>query len=80
MCAVGRCLIDPSLDDIEGNSASNIHDLENMLKPQYRGHGCEFWQDLQSWHDMRIYWNTDGLHELGQEYFDKLKEKYADKK
>lgn len=54
MCAVGRCLIDPTNTNIIFGSVTSIgrnNNLDDLLKEQYRGHDLSFWQELQSFHD-----------------------------
>jgi hypothetical protein len=82
MCAVGRCLIDPSkgfLGDVpsfcrvDGMPA----DLETELKPEYRGHDLQFWGDLQRLHDYSFYWCETGLTELGTIFYKRLLTDYV---
>ena len=44
-CAVGKCMINPD-SRIQG-SVNRIYGLENLLKPEYRGHEVKFWLSLQ---------------------------------
>lgn len=72
MCAVGRCCVDPSPDWIGGcdsirsaKDMRNFIELEDLLKPEYRGHTIRFWQDLQSFHDSSEHFTAKGLTEKG---------------
>lgn len=64
MCAVGRCLIDPS--KINNYPVDDINQLEELLKPEYRGHPIDFWGNLQSFHDTPANWNDEGLSTEGK--------------
>jgi hypothetical protein len=43
-------------------------DLEDELKPEYKGHPISFWTKLQHLHDDRSNWNFDGggLTDIGK--------------
>lgn len=68
-CAVGRCLTDEVLEEIE-NSCGNLNFMgvgplmkhndrgDSMFREEYRGHGVSFWVALQTFHDGVSYWNT----------------------
>jgi len=82
MCAVGRCLIPGSLMEVkrpfiplkavemEGCQASvmNIENLEEILKPEYRGHSIKFWIRLQNLHDSYEFYTDGTMNEKGLEY------------
>lgn len=92
MCIVGRCInpnkIDPSLltGDVgefieisikQGISSPDVR-LEDILKEQYKGHDVEFWDNLQSLHDLHMYWEPKtGLTPSGIEYLKHILEKWA---
>ena len=40
-------------------------DLENRLKPEYRGHKLSFWFDLQEFHDTSSNWETENEMSIG---------------
>lgn len=75
MCAVGRCLIQPTIDMI-GNVRSYINPLDTILKLEYRGHSIEFWEDLQILHDHNNFWNSNCLTIKGEVFVQTLLEKY----
>jgi hypothetical protein len=70
-CAVGICMVDEipdflskfvgdvsclekRLKDIDGKQ------LDDLMKPEYRGHSIEFWTELQRFHDAELYWAVKG--------------------
>ena len=78
MCAVGRCLIPGSLmvgfsgipRDAQsmrncGLSVLDVANLEEILKPEYRGHSRHFWMQLQNLHDSSIHFNDVTMAEEG---------------
>lgn len=78
MCAVGRCLIDPSA--AEQQKFVGVHDFPDLdldLKREYRGHGLNFWSALQDWHDCQTNWNETGLTEMGASHLEVLRATYA---
>jgi hypothetical protein len=82
MCAVGRCLINPSKGFIGSVSsfsrADNTPvDLETELKPEYRGHGLQFWNVVQALHDNSYYWCNTGLTSAGTAFYKSHLKKYA---
>ena len=53
-------------------------DLENRLKPEYRGHNLSFWLDLQEFHDTSSNWETE--HEMsigGKNVLSQIKSHWA---
>jgi hypothetical protein len=82
MCAVGRCLIPGSMMEVkrpfiplkmvemEGCQASvmNIENLEEILKPEYRGHSIKFWIRLQNLHDSYEFYTDGTMNEQGLEH------------
>jgi hypothetical protein len=53
-------------------------DLENRLKPEYRGHKLSFWLDLQEFHDTSSNWETE--HEMsigGKNVLSEIKRHWA---
>jgi hypothetical protein len=75
MCAVGRCMENPRKLIEDGVLLSNagfdeILDLEETLKPEYRGFDLEFWGYLQNLHDASHYWNQqeNALSSDGESY------------
>jgi hypothetical protein len=49
MCAVGRCMIKPSVDMY--GTVSGYDEFDLLLKPEYCNHPIRFWIDIQNWHD-----------------------------
>lgn len=78
MCAVGRCLQDPEAfeDRWSGRGVEPAMQLNEQLKPEYRGHGDTFWARLQCFHDTERYWHSDrrGLTDAGLIAFNHLME------
>ena len=82
MCAVGRCLIPGSLMEVKRPfiplkvvemescqaSVMNIENLEEILKPEYRGHSIKFWIRLQNLHDSYEFYTDGTMNEKGLEY------------
>lgn len=75
MCAVGRCLIDPS--EITNEPVIDIPQLEDRLKSEYRGHPIDFWSDLQDLHDSPNNWNREGLSTQGEDERDLILRTWA---
>jgi len=78
MCAVGRCLIPGSLmESFSGGnrlaqsmrncgvSVLDVVNLEEILKPEYRGHCRSFWAQLQYLHDSSDHFNDGTMNEVG---------------
>ena len=78
-CAIGRCLEDKwkRVDDdfvLEQNESdiqtmyeeNGFNSLDEMLKPKYRGHKENFWEDLQRLHDNGSNWTYQGISSQGQ--------------
>ena len=75
MCAVGRCLIPGSLMMSNSSlgkkmqhcrvSAKEVTNLEQILKPEYRGHSSHFWMLLQSLHDTNEFFDDVTMNEEG---------------
>lgn len=77
-CAVGRCILDSEIERVselervrfekklDGPSvilvADHFKGLDGLLKPEYRGHCIEFWQNLQSIHDDCSIWDENGFY------------------
>jgi hypothetical protein len=68
-CAVGRCMTNGAIEKCGMTQASignlievhNLASIDDILKPEYRGHGLRFWKDLQHFHDDCSLWNKDGF-------------------
>jgi len=71
MCSVGRCLMDDFvIDSNKEYSADELFKDNNdddsiFLKEEYRGHGKDFWNGLQCFHDKKQFFTTEGLSEEG---------------
>jgi len=48
-----------------GLSVLDVANLEEILKPEYRGHSRHFWMQLQSLHDGDDFFNDDTMNEEG---------------
>lgn len=88
MCNVGRCCIKPSYlwygppsDGIlvEGKDSDKRVWIDELLKPEYRGHDVNFWDDLQSFHDRPRFWkaNDKGGSDLTSAGYERLEELLA---
>lgn len=53
-----------------------VGDIENALKPVYRGHGKAFWQSLQILHDDNEFWQENDLTKEGKKFVSQLFEEY----
>jgi hypothetical protein len=67
MCAVGRCLTPEHATRASDIlcSASALPGLlctplDELLRPEYRGHSVNFWSNLQTLHDDDLSWRTEG--------------------
>ena len=60
MCAFGRCAINPSALE-EGKHVAVQVDIEQILKPEYKGHDVDFWLELQRFHDGLRHWTANEL-------------------
>lgn len=100
MCAVGRCLdlsnkefndtliecgdSSTAIKDLSKELDSKEIDLNNIFKEEYRNHKVAFWQSLQNFHDLEIFWikNKEGegstLTVEGELRLKELLETYAD--
>lgn len=68
-CAFGRCMIEPWLDDTSSASSRLQNSGQKCLKVKYRGHdGLDFWDVLQSLHDLDEHWTKNGLSLKGAAY------------
>ena len=78
MCAVGRCLIDPTKieDGSIGMLFDNSLELDKLLKEPYRGYSLDFWKDLQDFHDSPNYWEGNNLTLKGKQQYQELFSKY----
>lgn len=88
-CAVGRCMAKPL--DVEGGvrmlaymyyqkSGVSCKHLDDLLKPEYRGHELGFWVYLQSLHDTEGYHDENGWTDRGKEAIEFVKKIYAKNK
>lgn len=86
MCAVGRCMIEPSPRMVGGadillmendNRAGMLRlNLEEVLKPEYRGHPVSFWRSLQMWHDLPDNFTETSISEMGRQSLGLLRKRY----
>jgi hypothetical protein len=91
-CAVGRCFqpdvkirhtyTDTPECEYEqcyfAELVDEIANLEELLKPEYRGHELAFWMDLQKFHDDASNFTDCGLSIRGELFIQTLKEKYEE--
>jgi hypothetical protein len=81
MCALGRCMLDPS--PTCGLYASGLADekgsLDAVLKKEYRGHAVQFWVELQRFHDNAMNFEDGGLSVNGLGYLSELRTKWEGK-
>ena len=81
-CAVGRCLLAKSKLFKKSNLIEPITNIngkvDNELKSEYRGHNIEFWQDVQALHDIRGYWDKNGIAEYGKLEVERLLNVWGD--
>ena len=74
MCAVGRCMTEElvqkagiSNHDVDGLiSELEVKDVDELLKPKYRGFNRLIWLYMQSLHDCNGNWDDSGLTEEGE--------------
>lgn len=73
-CAVGRCMNELGLEfwgKFNGTVADLVDEmsspLDSYLKEEYRGHGEQFWRDVQKFHDNSDNWDSKGLSQDGEE-------------
>ena len=85
-CAVGRCMLEDTLTSLSkiDNEESVAYLLESLgcklddiLKPEYRGHSLEFWTALQDLHDGMQNFDDNGITPNGLSLVDRLKHRYA---
>lgn len=84
MCAVGRCMKDPTQNYHYGIVDLNKEgieieeeDVHKEMKEEYSNIPIAVWQHLQSFHDLPDYWNENGLTEDGKKYKKVLIKKYC---
>lgn len=60
----------PAISEMAGCQASvlNIENLEEILKPEYRGHSIKFWIRLQNLHDSYEFYTDGTMNGRGLEY------------
>ncbi len=79
MCAVARCILPEELDEVSDNyeneTVHEIKNLEDYLKPEYRGHSKGFWIDIQILHD--DYLNPKRDQKSKEEYIETIKTRYS---
>lgn len=71
----------PNLDAYEGFGASQVIDNLgfDIIKDEYKIENSDFWDDIQSFHDNKNYWEDNSLTEKGIKYYNELISKYRDK-
>jgi hypothetical protein len=87
-CGVGMFLTEDAVKVAEGcmgNVGSlQVHlqtrgfeDLDSAFIKEVRGHGFNFWGEMQGLHDYGSNWDSEGLSIEGKEEADLLRRKYA---
>ena len=75
-CAVGQCMLakkrpgintDLNTDSISRLLGTNTN-IDHLLKEKYRGHGYQFWSDLQRLHDHEPHWTETGISDKGERF------------
>ena len=56
-------ITDEEQDIFEFELKNNL--FQSLLKPEYRGHPMDFWNQLQALHDREEYWAEKGLSDRG---------------
>jgi len=51
--------------------------VEDELKPQYRGHDLDFWRGVQRLHDACGNWDKHGLSQHGERALSNMRELYS---
>ena len=84
-CAVGMCMTKKSqleVGDYFGGvmglseKFGNDNDIDRLLLKKYHGHGNEFWEDMQYFHDNGDCFTETGLSEVGETRIELLKLQY----
>lgn len=75
-CAVGRCLTNPEKFAKWDCTVDRLPDLEENLKSEYRGYPIAFWKALQQLHDQKLYWDGNGLSDLGKKQVERIKKRF----
>lgn len=85
MCAVGRCAVAPK--DLEVLSIRNKfggvinlfshRKIDPYLKKEYQGHDLEFWDAIQTLHDISSHWSKTGLSKSGEKYVERIITQFA---
>ena len=72
-CAFGMLCVDPS-ELVEGKKAHwNINNLGmDIIKPEFRGHENDFYDEIQTLHDGDEFWNENGLSASGERRKDEI--------
>jgi hypothetical protein len=87
-CGVGMFLTEDALKVAEGCKgnvgslqihlqARGFRNLDSAFIEEVRGHGLNFWGEMQNLHDYGSNWNSEGLSIEGKEEADLLRRKYA---
>ena len=59
-------------DDSEASDEELQGWLDSILKPEYRGHPLQFWENVQRFHDTADYWDETSLTPRGITYLNSL--------
>ena len=92
MCAVGRCMENPSTDMIGSVANLETNDgiidttdetvVNRLFREEYQGHDLVFWSELQNLHDRNMFWESNSaggadLTQSGIKFVKYLKETYS---
>ncbi len=78
-CAFRLCLCDEARNELTkrnntgfvGNMTDSM--VEAILRPEFKGHGKEFWRDVQNLHDNPSYWDSNNtLSEMGVKRYNEI--------
>lgn len=72
MCPVALFAENPK-QSWKGNAMNAFPNIDEVLKPEYRGHGFAFWVDIQQLHDNGDLWTEEGLNKAGRKEVSTMK-------
>jgi hypothetical protein len=84
-CALSRCCTEEGvlrLSNHEGVSIVSFIEngliIEELLKPEYKGHCLDFWMNLQYIHDYNCLWKDNMLSDEGIKEVNRIRNKWKD--
>lgn len=87
-CAFSRCCTEEGVELLHKNEGRSVgvldctsplylgKEIDDVLKPEYKGHSIDFWRNLQDLHDSENYWDSNGLTKEGLERLKYIKQNY----